>query len=422
MLEIINNWLVSRDIDPFFADLLAKTITLALIIAVGLLADIIVKQVLLAGVRFSVLRTGTEWDDVMLKHGVFDRLAHLAPALVIQVLVPSMLDGDTRLVAFILGLVEVYMIVMSVLAIDAFLNGVFEIVRALDRVRGVPLKSFFQVVKIVVYSIGVLLVISILINRTPLYLISGLGAFTAVLMLIFKDPILGFVAGIQLTANNMVSRGDWIEMSKYEADGDVEEVALTTVKVRNWDQTITTIPTYALISESFRNWRGMMESGGRRITRSFNVDMNSIKFCDEEMLARFAKIQSIAEYLERKKAEVEAYNRQHRIDESSPINGRRLTNVGTFRAYVEAYLRNHPMINQDMTFLVRQLAPTENGLPIEIYVFCKEKAWAVYESVQADIFDHILASAPEFDLRVFQRPSGRDLHALIAGDGRVDTK
>jgi miniconductance mechanosensitive channel len=222
------------------------------------------------------------------------------------------------------------------------------------------------------------------------------------------------VAGIQLAANKMVSVGDWIEMPKYGADGDVLEVALTTVKVQNWDKTITTIPTYALISESFKNWRGMAESGGRRIKRAVNFDMSSIRFCDEEMLGRFEKIQYIAEYIEQKKKQLEAFNQAAKVDNASLANGRRMTNIGTFRAYVVAYLRHHPMINQQMTFLVRHLPPTQYGLPIEIYVFSKDQVWANYEAIQADIFDHILAVVPEFDLRVYQNPTGADFRKLNA--------
>jgi len=243
-------------------------------------------------------------------------------------------------------------------------------------------------------------------------LFSGLGAMTAVLMLVFKDPLLGFIAGIQLSANRMVARGDWIEMPKYGADGDVLEVALTTVKIQNWDKTITTIPTYALITESFKNWRGMTESGGRRIKRAINIDMQSIKFCDDDMLARFIKIQHVAEYMERKRDEIASWNAERGVDASTPVNGRRLTNVGTFRAYVVAYLNSHPMIDADMTFLVRQLAPTPHGLPIEIYVFSRDQDWVRYEDIQSDIFDHILAVSSEFDLRVYQTPSGGDLQTL----------
>lgn len=231
-------------------------------------------------------------------------------------------------------------------------------------------------------------------------------------MLVFKDVILGFVAGIQLTANRLVAQGDWIEMPRYGADGSIVEVTLTTVKVQNWDKTITTVPTYALISQSFKNWSGMEKSGGRRIKRALHIDMNSIRFCSEEMIQRFSRIQYIAAYVETKRAELADHNQSSSVDDSSLANGRRMTNIGTFRAYIEAYLSNHPMVSQEMTFLVRQLAPGEHGLPIEIYVFCTDVRWAPYEAIQADIFDHILAVLPEFDLRVFQSLSGGDLQAF----------
>ena len=237
---------------------------------------------------------------------------------------------------------------------------------------------------------------------------------TAVLLLIFKDAILGFVAGIQLSANNMIHIGDWIDMPKYGADGDVIDITLTTVKVQNWDKTISTIPAYSLISDSFKNWRGMSESGGRRIKRSINIDMNTICFCDEQMIEKYRHIQYIADYIDAKKREIDEHNIAANVDDSELVNGRRMTNIGTFRAYVIAYLKNHPKINRDMTFLVRQLQPNENGLPIEIYVFSSDKVWANYEAIQADIFDHILAAVPNFGLRVFQNPTGSDFNRLLS--------
>jgi len=302
----------------------------------------------------------------------------------------------------------VYMIVIGILVIDSLLDAFLEIYRTFEVAKEIPIRGFIQIVKLAVIFIGGIFVLSLVLSKTPFYFLSGLGALTAVLMLIFKDSILGFVAGIQLISNKMVARGDWIEMPKYDADGDVLDVSLTTVKVSNWDKTVTTIPTYALISESFKNWRGMQESGGRRIKRAVYIDMNSIKFCTDEMLTRFASIRFISEYIEKKRKEVSEHNKSLNIDNSDLVNGRHLTNIGSFRAYVISYLRNHPMINRDMTFLVRQLASADHGLPIEIYVFCKDKVWANYEAIQADIFDHILAIVPEFDLRVFQNPSGSD--------------
>jgi miniconductance mechanosensitive channel len=250
------------------------------------------------------------------------------------------------------------------------------------------------------------------LDRSPWGIVSGIGALTAVLLLIFRDSILGLVATVQLSGNDMVRVGDWIEMPSYNADGDVIDMSLHTVKVQNWDKTITTIPTHALISDSFRNWRGMQESGGRRIKRSIYIDMNTVRFVDEEMLQKYRKFDYLGEYVDRKLSEIEEYNRNHVRDLSEVVNGRRLTNLGTFRAYVESYLKRHSMISDEMTFLVRQLQPSDRGIPIEIYVFSRDIRWANYEQIQADIFDHLLAVIPEFGLRVYQAPSGNDVTRL----------
>ena len=333
--------------------------------------------------------------------------------MVIYLFISIPLVGYDFAISLISGAALIYMIAMGILALNAFLNASLDIYNTYEMSNRIPIKGFIQVFKIIIYFICGIFIISILLNKTPVYLFSSLGALTAVLMFIFKDAILGFVAGIQLSANQMVANGDWISMPKYGADGDIVEIALTTVKVQNWDKTITTIPTYALITESFKNWRGMDESGGRRIKRSINIDINTIQFCTEEMLNRFSKIQYISEYIEKMKKEIQEYNQHELVDESNLVNGRRMTNIGTFRAYVDAYLRNQPLINQEMTFLVRQLAPTEHGLPIEIYIFSKEKEWVKYESIQGNIFDHILAVVKEFDLQVYQDPSGRDFNKLV---------
>lgn len=412
MLEIIRNWILDRGGDLSTADILARGILLGLIILLSFIADLLAKRFILRGLTAIVNRTKTQWDDVILRKKVFNRLAHLAPALVIYLFISIPLAGYDLAISLISGMALIYMIAMGILALDAFLNASLTIYQTFEKANRVPIKGLIQVIKIVIYFISGIFIISIILNKTPVYLFSSLGALTAVLMFIFKDAILGFVAGIQLSANQMVAIGDWISMPKYGADGNIIEIALTTVKVQNWDKTITTIPTYALITESFKNWRGMSESGGRRIKRSLNIDMNTIQFCTEEMLKRFAKIQYISQYIEKKKEEIQVHNQQELVDQSNLVNGRRMTNIGTFRAYVEAYLSNQPMISQEMTFLVRQLAPTEHGLPIEIYVFSKDTAWVKYESIQADIFDHILAVVPEFDLQVFQNPSGRDFNKL----------
>jgi len=408
MLKVLTDWVVNQGIDLAAADYFARGLLLLAILVLSYIAYVVAKYFVLKGIATIIGRTATQWDDVILKKQVFKRLAHLAPAIVIYLSVSIPFEGYDGLISFINGLALIYMIIMGLLAIDALLNAALAIYQTYEVSNRVPIKGFMQVFKIIIYFASAIFIISILLNKTPIYLFSSLGALTAVLMFIFKDAILGFVAGIQLSANRMVSNGDWIEMPKYGADGEIIEIALTTVKVQNWDKTITTIPTYALISDSFKNWRGMSESGGRRIKRSINIDMNTIKFCTDDMLDRFSKIQYISRYIEETKQEIIQNNKLQQVDPSSVVNGIRMTNIGTFRAYVKSYLHNHPMISKEMTLLTRQLAPTEHGLPIEIYVFSLDKAWANYEDIQADIFDHLFAVIPEFDLRVFQDPSGRD--------------
>ncbi|MFC1485974.1 mechanosensitive ion channel family protein [Candidatus Latescibacterota bacterium] len=414
MYDFTHSWLVNQGIDTTIAFLIERLLAVVLVILLSVIANIIAKRFIIKAISHLIAHTKTKWDDILLKRKFFNQLSHFAPALVIYFTAPFILDGYDNAITFITNVVIIYMIILSILVINSFLAAVLNIYRTFDIAKEIPLKGFIQIIQIAIVFIGGIFVLSNILNKTPLYLLSGLGAITAVLMLIFKDSILGFVAGIQLISNKMVARGDWIEMPQYGADGDVLDVTLTTVKVSNWDKTITTIPTYALISESFKNWRGMTESGGRRIKRSIYLDMNLFKFCTEEMLSRFSTIQYISEYIARKREEISEYNKAHEINNSNLVNGRHLTNIGTFRAYVHTYLRNHPMINQEMTFLVRQLALTEHGLPIEIYVFCKDKVWANYEAIQSDIFDHLLAIIPEFDLKIFQNPSGGDFKEFIA--------
>lgn len=408
MTEFVNDYLVTQGVNPATAGFLATAILITFAIVLSIIANFVAKRFILKGLARIVAHTETQWDDIFHERNVFGKLSHLAPAVVLYVMMPLALEGYDRLTALATNVVVLYMIIIGILVIDSFLNAVHDIYRIREGSKEIPIKSFIQILKIAIYFIAIILIISVILNKTPIYFFSGLGAITAVLLLIFKDAILGFVAGIQLAANKMVATGDWIEMPKYGADGDVLEVALTTVKVQNWDKTVTTIPTYALISESFKNWRGMQVSGGRRIKRSVYIDINTIKFCTEEMIERFSKIRYIADYMENKKKELAEYNAANELIDLSPANKRQLTNVGTFRAYVTFYLKNHPMINHEMTFLIRQLAPTEHGLPVEIYVFCKDKVWANYEAIQSDIFDHILAIVPEFDLKVFQSPAGSD--------------
>jgi len=417
MLRLMN-WLIGQGLSEDAAGVVARVIAFLLMVVAAYLANLIARRLLLRGIKNLVERTKTVWDDMLLKRHVFDRLSHLAPALVIYAMAPFVgqdpMGGTVRtaMTMILQRAAVVYMTVIGLLVLDALLNALVDIYRTFEEAHKRPIRGFVQAAKIILYAVVGIIVIATIMGRSPNLLLGGLGAMTAVLMLIFKDSILGLVAGIQLSTNEMLHIGDWIEMPKYGADGDVIDISLTTVKVRNWDKTITTIPTYALISDYFKNWRGMSESGGRRIKRSIHIDTTSIKFCTADMLERFKRIKHIKEYIERKLEEINEHNTAEGIDESDLVNGRHLTNIGTFRAYVAAYLRHHPKVHQGMTFLVRHLQPTAEGLPIQIYVFSNDQAWANYEAVQADIFDHILAVVPEFDLRVFQNPTGADFKAL----------
>jgi len=413
MLSALHDWLIRQGVSDEHVATWVLTVGVTGILILAVTANVIAKRIVVRGLLRLSRHTATIWDDLLARQRVFHRLSHLAPAVVIYLLAPVVLADYGQWSDAARQASLIYMVVVAVSVLNGALNAVAERTAESAVSRDLPIKSFVQVAKLVLFVLTAIAVVSLLIGRSPFLLLSGLGAMTAVVMLVFRDAILGLVAGIQLSANRMVAPGDWIEMPKYGADGDVLEVALTTVKVQNWDKTITTIPTYALISESFRNWRGMSESGGRRIKRAINVDMHSIRFCDEDMLERFSQIQHVSDYLRQKQEEITAWNEAQGVDFRSLANGRRLTNIGTFRAYVIAYLRHHPMVHQEMTFLVRQLAPTEHGLPIEIYVFSRDQVWANYEAIQADIFDHILAVVPEFDLRVYQQPSGADVRSAL---------
>lgn len=392
-----------------------SSITLGLIIigTVAWLADLITKKILLVVLQKIAKRTTTEWDDVLVEKKVFNKLAHIIPALIVSYAINLVLPEHPILLDLLQSSIKIYIIILVLLSIDAFLNSVQFIYNTLALSKNRPISGYIQVVKIIFYFVSIILIFSVVTGKTPKFFLAGLGTMAAVLLLVFKDTILGFVASVQLSANDMVRIGEWISMPSHGADGTVEEITLNTVKVQNWDKTISTIPTYALVSKSFNNWRGMEESGGRRIKRNIQIDMKSVKLCSDEMINKFAQITLLKPYIESKNIELKEYNEKHGIDNSVPINGRRMSNLGTFRSYLEVYLKQHPKINNDMTFLVRQLQPNEKGIPIEIYVFSNDTAWANYEAIQADIFDHILAILPEFDLAVFQNPTGDDFKNLL---------
>lgn len=408
-MDFIKELLKNVGVGPVTAVYLSNIILLLGIAAISIVAHFITKKVVLSIISKAIHNNRYQWDNIILEKRVFHKLAHFVPAIIIYYF-SSAFPGYQNIIIKGVG---IYMIVVAILVINAFLNAVNDIYRTYEISKVRPIRGYIQVIKIFVYIIGGILVIAGMIGKSPLILLSGIGALSAVIMLVFKDSLLGLVAGVQLTSNDMVRVGDWIEMPKYGADGDIIDISLNTVKVQNWDKTIVTIPSYALISDSFKNWRGMQNAGGRRIKRSVFIDTSSISFCTEEMLEKFKAIHYLSDYISAKESEIRAYHAEHQIDTSNRVNGRALTNIGVFRVYIQHYLQNHPKIHKDMTMMVRQLESGESGLPLEIYAFTNDIQWSVYEGVQSDIFDHIFAVAPEFGLRVFQKPSGNDIKRAL---------
>jgi len=410
--ELISDFLVTQGIGQQMADLMGLTSTIILLLLLAYITYWVTKRFMARLIEMVFKRSKNTWDDALVQHGFVRRLSYLMPIIVIYLSADFMLPQQTLAPEFFKRFAMVFFVLAGVWMLDSILLATRDIYSKSDMASRRPIRGYLDAVKIIAYIMAGIFIISILTDKSPWGVLSILGGFTVVLMLVFKDTILGFVASIQLSGNDMIRIGDWIEMPKYGADGDVIEVSINTVKVRNWDKTITTIPTYGLVSDAFKNWRGMSESGGRRIKRALHIDMSSIKFCTDEMLERFNKFDFIKNYIAGKQEEIIEYNREHETDTSQLINGRRQTNIGVFRAYTIAYLKNHPKIHQNMTFLVRHLEPTQHGLPVQIYVFSNDQAWANYEAIQADIFDHLLAALPEFGLRVFQNPTGYDFKSL----------
>lgn len=387
-------------------------LSLAALCLLAWIANWLTKHILLRGLRRLVGLSSLAADPKLTPLGIVARLSNIVPALVLTLGVKAVPALPTPLVTVVENVCSAFIVLTVALAVAGALNLANELYQRRPDAHLRPIKGYIQVLKIVVYALAAILMVASLIDRSPLILLSGLGAMAAVLMLIFQDTLLSLVASVQLGSNDMVRVGDWIEMPQLNADGDVIDIALHTVKVQNWDKTITTIPTKRLISDSFRNWRGMSESGGRRIKRSLYLDQQSVHFLSDEECHRLNRFALLDSYLPAKEAELEAWNASLPSGKADRVNHRRVTNLGTFRAYVERYLRSHPGIHQGMTLIVRQLSPTADGLPLELYCFTNTTAWAAYEGYQSDIFDHLLAILPEFGLRVFQHPCGADMRAL----------
>ncbi|WP_248800477.1 mechanosensitive ion channel family protein [Pseudomonas sp. MWU13-2105] len=412
-MDIKQLWLRTQD---FFSaldqhPLLQTGLGLALLLIVALVLGRVARYVILHTARLLGRQPALHWVNDLLQNKVFHRLAQTTPSLVIQFglhLVPELSKNG---LIFFGNVALAFTFLFQVLAMSALLNALLDIYARTEHARTRSIKGYVQLAKMVLYVFGAIVIVATLIDRSPLLLLSGLGAMSAVILLVYKDTLLSFVASVQLTSNDMLRVGDWIEMPQVGADGDVVDITLHTVKVQNFDKTIVSIPTWRLMSESFRNWRGMQQSGGRRIKRSLFIDAGAVRFLHDDEEQRLSRVRLLTDYIGRKQAELKAWNEAQGNVAAMAANRRRMTNLGTFRAYALAYLKSHPEVQPDMTCMVRQMQTTAQGVPLEIYCFTSTTAWADYERIQGDIFDYLLAVLPEFGLSLYQQPSGNDLRA-----------
>lgn len=383
-------------------------ITLAVLVLICILVRLIIKWVVVRMAGRMVAGQKYKWGSILFQNKVFHRLTNVVIPIGLSAVISS-LPGENSFLAKVNGVIGVW---IFLLIFDAVLHSADQIYRLYEISKTRPIRGLLQVIKVAVYIISGIIAVAVLAGESPVVLLGGIGAMTAVTSLIFKDAILGFVAGIQLTANDMIRIGDWIEMPKCNADGTVIDLSMTTIKVENFDKTITAIPAYMLVSDAFINWRGMENSGGRRIKRAIYIDAAGVQLCDDAMIERFRNIELIRRYIKEKQIEIEQHNESFVYDAADPVNGRKITNIGTFRAYVSEYLKHHPGIHKDMTIMVRQLSPDDRGLPLEIYAFTNTTKWGEYEGIQSDIFDHLYAVASEFGLQIYQKPSGSDVRSI----------
>ncbi|CAG9416987.1 mechanosensitive ion channel family protein [Providencia alcalifaciens] len=410
MQQQLLDW--ARQFNQDYATLASLLMILGLILIVALILHLFLHKILLPSIEKRGLKAGSGWQHQLTQYNLFNRIAFIIQGIVVNIQSTLWLSSGSTPQMVLNVASQAWCLLFGLLTIYSILDITLGILQRAAKTAHLPLRGIFQSIKLIATVLISIMIIALLIGKSPLIILSGLGAMTAVMMLVFKDPIMGLVAGIQLSANNMVNIGDWLEMPKYGADGAVIDIGLTTVKVRNWDNTVTTIPTYALISDSFKNWKGMTESGGRRIKRSLRIDANSIHFLQPEEIKNLEKANLLEPYLDQKVSEIQVYNSALPEDKATPLNQRRLTNIGTFRAYVEAYLRAHPQIHKNMTIMVRQLESDSNGIPIEIYAFTNTTVWLEYERIQSDIFDHIFSILPQFNLHIHQSPTGNDVRFL----------
>jgi miniconductance mechanosensitive channel len=411
--HLLYQWLLDLGLAENIANGVQFLVELIVLVLLCFIADKIAKNIFVRIVSAIVKRTKFVWDDVLLENKVFDRLAHLAPALVVQATAGYVFIDFKDFIPFIIRMADAYMIAIGLMVTISVFNTLDHYFKQTETLKDKPIDSYFQLARMVVYFIGGILIIAKVIDKDPQGILTAMGALTAVSMLVFKDTILGFVASIQLSVNDMIRVGDWVSMPKYGADGDVIKITLNTVKVQNWDKTISTIPTYSFVSDSFKNWRGMAEAGGRRIKRSLVIKSGSVSFCDTDLISKFKEFGLIRSYIETKVEEINTFNQSGNYNKTYLINGRQLTNIGVFRVYAESYIASLKTIHPDLTRMVYQTEGNEFGIPIQIYCFTKTTEWGEYENVQSDIFDHLYAAAPQFGLEVFQHPSGADFNKLI---------
>jgi len=421
MKEILEKWIkgfYTTQLDGFNEQLYNDQIYLWII---GLIFSTLIfsalfwfvsRTIILQIVHNFASKSKATWDDHLMNNRVFRGLAFLVPLILLGYLLEIALFAYPSASVYTYRFAEILLLLASMTILNRFLNALCDIISDVEAYKDKPIKSFTQVIKIIFSGVIVILILAVLSGKSPVFFLTSLGAVSAVLLLVFKDTILGFVGSIQLSTNDMIRKGDWVTMQKYGADGDVEEINLTTVKVRNFDRTISTIPTYAFISDSFINWRGMMESNGRRIKRAVHLQLDFVRFASPELITKLSSINVLAEFISIKQQEINSYNESNGFTGDKVISGRQQTNLGLFRKYLEFYLKNNPSINEKMTLMVRQLPPSEKGIPIEVYCFTKTKEWVDYENVMADVFDHIFAVISFFDLKCFENPTGADIKSL----------
>lgn len=408
----IKEQLLEVGFNAYYAAIVNAVLTTLLVLLLLFILDIVVRKSLTRIFFTLAKKTKTNFDDYLYRGNFPKYLAHILPFILLKAVIPEMYADFPAFEKFLIKFTDVYIIVLTIWICRSIIKATRDFLKEFDNFKDKPLDSFAQIAIIFLWFIGFLLIFLEVTGQDVLKFLASLGAVSAILLLIFKDSILGFVASIQVSVNDMVRIGDWITLEKFGADGDVYEINLTTVKVRNFDNTISTIPTYALISDSFKNWRGMQNSGGRRIKRSIHIKAGSVRFLNEEEVTELTKIQLIKDYLTQRQAEINEYNKQNNIDKSVLLNGRNQTNLGIFRTYCDRYLESNPKVNKNLMIMCRHLPPTPDGIPLEVYVFSADKVWINYERIMADIFEHLMAALPYFKLEVHERPTSTDVQQL----------